>query len=290
MLEVHHFAYGWINPVIGYAMSFLGSLLGLVLAGRVREVGGARRLRWLAAAALALGGTGVWLMQFMALLGFDVSGTMLRYDLRFVAASALIAVLVAAVGLLVVCTGRHPVPRVVLGGLVTGLGLVATHAVAVAGVRLGGRISFDGRLMGLSAVIAVIAATLALGAVVTVRDARETVGAAVLTAVAVCSAHYSAMASVRVTANPDLTATGVSPFVLLVPICILATVVIAALALGTVGVALHQENARADALLTPANPPDNPSRRDNPSRSDHPSQADNPSRSGRPEPVGQPPR
>src|SRR5689334_18575983 len=231
VLQVHHFAYGWINPVIAFAMSFLGALLGLVLAGRLREVRGRRRLRWLAAAALALGGTGVWLMQFMALLGFDVSGTMLRYDVRFVAASALVAVLAAAVGLLVVCTGRRwYAARLALGGLVTGLGVVATHAVALAGVRLGGRISADGRFVGLSAAVAVIAATLALRAAGTVRDAWATVGAALITAVALGSAHYTAMASVRVSADPDVTATGVSPLALLVPICMLATVVIAALA------------------------------------------------------------
>jgi NO-binding membrane sensor protein with MHYT domain len=51
-------------------MSFLGSLLGLVLATRAREASGRSRARWLALAAVSIGGTGIWLMHLMAMLGF----------------------------------------------------------------------------------------------------------------------------------------------------------------------------------------------------------------------------
>jgi len=69
MAVVHHFAFGWINPIIAYVMSFLGSLLGLVLTARARQVpAGPARVPWLLLAAVSIGGTGIWLMHFMAAL------------------------------------------------------------------------------------------------------------------------------------------------------------------------------------------------------------------------------
>jgi len=85
--EVHHFAYGVINPVLAFILSFLGSLLSIVLAARARGTSGWSRARWLLLSALALGGTGIWLMHFMAMLGFDIPDTLITYDLWITAAS-----------------------------------------------------------------------------------------------------------------------------------------------------------------------------------------------------------
>src|SRR5215216_5745167 len=103
MAEIHHFAYGWFNPVLAYLMAFLGALLGLVCARRARNarVRG-RRVRWLIMAAVSIGGAGVWLMHFMAMLGFDVPASPVRYDPLLTVASLGLVVLVVAVGLLIV--------------------------------------------------------------------------------------------------------------------------------------------------------------------------------------------
>src|SRR5215216_4908689 len=103
MAEIHHFAYGWVTPALAYALSVLGSLLGLICAARVRDVPpGRQRVRWLTLAALSIGGTGIWVMHFMAMLGFSVDGTLIRYDVPTTALSAVVAVTVVGIGLFVV--------------------------------------------------------------------------------------------------------------------------------------------------------------------------------------------
>ena len=55
MPEIHHFAFGWINPVLAFVLSFLGVMLGLVLTSRSRDAVGATRTRWLGLAAVSVG-------------------------------------------------------------------------------------------------------------------------------------------------------------------------------------------------------------------------------------------
>ncbi len=72
-MHVDHFSYGWLTPGLAYFLSVLGSLLGLVCTVRARAmIDNARRARWLVLAAWAIGGTGIWVMHFMAMIGFSV--------------------------------------------------------------------------------------------------------------------------------------------------------------------------------------------------------------------------
>jgi NO-binding membrane sensor protein with MHYT domain len=253
MAEVHNFAFGWINPTLAFVMAFLGSLLGLVLAGRARDCGGVSRAKWLALSAIAIGGTGIWLMHFMAMIGFDVPSTIIRYDVPTTILSVVIAVLIVGFGLFVVGMGKPALWKVLLGGVCTGLGVAAMHYTGMAAMRMGGVMSFDQRTVVLSVVIAVVAATVALWFALVIRGASATVGAALLMAAAVCSMHYTGMAAIRVKLLPETSQVeGVSPFVLLMPISILACVVITALAYATVGFQVTQENEREEELLDQA--------------------------------------
>ncbi|MBA3799981.1 MAG: hypothetical protein H0X18_12985, partial [Geodermatophilaceae bacterium] len=79
MPEIEHFAYGVLTPILAYAMSFIGSLLGLQCTARARFATGRSRVGWLLLAAVSIGGTGVWVMHFIAMLGFRVTGMDIRY-------------------------------------------------------------------------------------------------------------------------------------------------------------------------------------------------------------------
>jgi len=251
--EVHQFAFGWINPTLAYVMSFLGSLLGLVLATRARDATGAGRARWLALAAVAIGGTGIWLMHFMAMIGFDVPSTVVRYDLPMTLLSVAVAVVIVGVGLFVVGMGRPSVLKVLVGGVFTGLGVAGMHYMGMAAMRLGGEMTFDRPTVALSIGIAIVAATVALWFALVIQGATATIGAALLMGAAVCSMHYTGMAAIRVHLTPDATLVeGVNPFVLLMPISILACVVITALAYATVGFSVNKENEREEELLDQA--------------------------------------
>ncbi|HEV7899225.1 MAG TPA: MHYT domain-containing protein [Planosporangium sp.] len=252
MAEVHHFAFGWINPTLAYVMSFLGSLLGLVLATRARDVDGASRARWLALAAVAIGGTAIWLMHFMAMIGFDVPSTVVRYDVPMTLASVVIAVVIVGIGLFVVGMGRPSMWKLLVGGPITGVGVAAMHYTGMAAMHMGGVVSYDRTKVALSVAIAVVAATVALWFALVIRGAAVTVAAALLMGVAVCSMHYVGMSAVQVKLAPEASEIpGVSPFVLLLPISILACVVITVLAYATVGFSTQREDAEDDGPVAP---------------------------------------
>ncbi|MCQ0019291.1 MHYT domain-containing protein [Actinomadura madurae] len=113
MTEVHHFAYGPLTPAAAYVMSFVGSLLGLLCTTRARASAGGSRAYWLALAALAIGGTGIWVMHFIAMLGFSVAHTEIRYDVPLTLLSCLTAIAVVAVGLFLVGFGGSGTPVVI---------------------------------------------------------------------------------------------------------------------------------------------------------------------------------
>ncbi|MEU5881969.1 MHYT domain-containing protein [Spirillospora sp. NPDC047279] len=197
--ETHHFAYGISTPAIAYTLSVIGSMLGLMCTSRARATEGTRRAGWLGLAAVAIGGTGIWAMHFIAMLGFKVSGAHLRYNVPLTLVSALIAVGVVGVGLFTVGFGGARLAPLLIGGVVTGLGVASMHYTGMAAMNMSGHLSYDAVLVVASVVIAVGAATAALWFTVRVRGRRATFGAALIMGVAVCGMHYTGMAAMRVT-------------------------------------------------------------------------------------------
>ena len=72
---------------------------------------GASRIRWLLGAAVSIGGTGIWVMHFIAMMGFEVQGTQIRYDVPLTVASAVVAIVVVGTGLFLVSYGRADCSR-----------------------------------------------------------------------------------------------------------------------------------------------------------------------------------
>jgi NO-binding membrane sensor protein with MHYT domain len=247
--DLHQFAHGWINLALAFVMSFLGCLLGLLLTAHAREATGYARARRLLIAAVAFGGVGLWLMQYLALLGFEVAGSMLHYDVRLLAASLGVAVLGSAGGLLAVGYGQLSAPRIVLGGIVTGAGVVGMHYIAMRALRLAGVLSYERRGVWLSLVLAVLAATVTLWIAARVRGGTPAVAAAVLAALAFCGVHYSAMGAVRVRLTDTVVDGGVSPFELLTPVTIVACLVTTLLTYLAVSYSVRLENRYEDELL-----------------------------------------
>ncbi|AYF76927.1 hypothetical protein D7D52_27480 [Nocardia yunnanensis] len=193
MLEIHHFSYGWVTPVLAYIMSVIGSLLGLRCTARAGSGDG--RNGWLISAAVAIGGTGIWVMHFVAMLGFSIRGAEIRYNVPLTLLSAVISVTVVWMGLFVVA--REPFGRLSLfaGGAVTGLGVGAMHYSGMYAMNTDATIDYDPGIVTLSMVIAVVAATVALWFTLVIRGIWATLGAALIMGVAVTGMHYTGMAS-----------------------------------------------------------------------------------------------
>lgn len=226
--EVHHFSYGPITPILAYALSVLGSLLGLTCTARARRLPpGGKRAGWLMMAAWAIGGTGIWTMHFMAMLGFGVVGSGVRYDIPMTILSAVIAIAVVGIGVFIAGLGKASILRVLFGGLFTGLGVAMMHYTGMFAVRIEGTIHYNRNLVIASFIIAVVAATVALWFTLIMVKPAAIFASALVMGVAVCGMHYTGMASVSVDAGGHNGALHGAPIgTMLVPIIVSVVLVV----------------------------------------------------------------
>jgi NO-binding membrane sensor protein with MHYT domain len=198
MLSIHNFSYGALTPALGYVMSCQGSFIGLRCTTRAHAYEGtAQRLKWLLLGGASIGCTGIWVMHFIAMLGFTIPGESISYNVPVTILSLLVAVAVVCAGLLIVGFGRRPYRPLLLGGLITGLGVACMHYLGMAAMRMPGKVTYDPLLFILSAVIAVVAATAALWAVLRLRGVLTTLAASLIMGIAVSGMHYTGMAAMR---------------------------------------------------------------------------------------------
>ncbi|MFG2295690.1 MHYT domain-containing protein [Streptomyces sp. NPDC048603] len=202
MGHLDHAAYGWLTPVLSYAMASLGAALGLRCTVRALAATGRSRRNWLLTAASAIG-TGIWTMHFVAMLGFSVTGTEIHYNVPLTILSLLVAMAVVGAGVFAVGYGRDRGRALVLGGLTTGLGVASMHYLGMAALRLHGTIGYDPVTVGLSVAIAVVAATAALWAALNIKSPAAVAVASLVMGAAVSSMHYTGMAAVAVTVTPS---------------------------------------------------------------------------------------
>jgi NO-binding membrane sensor protein with MHYT domain len=221
MAQIHHFDHGWITPTLSYVLSVLGSMLGLTCAVRLRAAHGrGERIWWLILASISIGGTAIWSMHFVAMMGFSVVGTPIRYDVGLTVASAIIAVVAVAIGVAIADYGKgHQNVRILIGGIIAGLGVAAMHYTGMAAMQLNGAISYSATRVGLSVGIAVVAATVALWLSVTVQKPLVIFFSALVMGVAVNGMHFTGMSAMSVMEHsPEGTLGGASASSMLVPI------------------------------------------------------------------------
>lgn len=232
-----HFAFGPINPIMGFGFALAGAFLGLTCMVHARRLPSGRgRVKWLAFASLAIGGTGIWMMHFIAMIGFSVPEGTVRYDIPITVASLVISIISVAFGIFTVGLGQASIAKIAIGGPLTGMGVVAMHYTGMAAVNLPGSIHYDPLWVTASIVIALVAAAVALFFTTWVSGKGSLVGAAVIMAIAVTGMHYTGMRAVTVTVDPGiLDVPGVDPLVLLIPILVLATGVLIGLIVGVLG-------------------------------------------------------
>ncbi|TDC52202.1 hypothetical protein E1281_19400 [Actinomadura sp. KC345] len=204
MAEVHHFSYGLVTPVTAYAMSFIGSLLGLLCTARARATRGLSRASWLGLAALAIGGTGIWVMHFIAMLGFTIEDHEIRYDVPLTLLSCATSIAVVAIGLFIVGFAGARVPVIVIGGVIMGAGVASMHYTGMSAMNMAGHIGYQPVLVGLSVLIALAAATTALWFSIRVKGMWATAGAAAIMGVAVTGMHYTGMAAMEITMHEGM--------------------------------------------------------------------------------------
>jgi NO-binding membrane sensor protein with MHYT domain len=250
VLTVHNFSYGLLTPALAYLMSFLGSFLALRCTTRARASTGSTRRGWLLVAAISLGVTGIWVMHFIAMLGFSVPGDTIRFNVLVTLASMLLAVAFVSFGLMIIGFGPATNWALVLGGVVTGFGVAGMHYTGMAAMEGPFRMHYDPLLFVLSVVIAIVASTAALWAALRLSKMWATLAASAIMGVAVSGMHYTGMASMRVyPANGDAMGMGgASASSFLLPLIIGVSVLTFVLT-ATIALSPTDEEISADAEL-----------------------------------------
>jgi NO-binding membrane sensor protein with MHYT domain len=197
-VQVHNFSYGILNPGLGYLMSCLGAFLGLRCITRALAHAGWARAGWLLTASVSVGATGIWLMHFVAMLGFTIPGQMIVYNVPLTIVSMLVAVAVVGIGLFIVGYSDGSLLPVLVGGVIIGIGVATMHYVGMDAMSMPDTTTYDTGLVVLSVLIAIVAGTAALWAGLRVHGVWSTLGASMVMGVAVSGMHYTGMAAMRV--------------------------------------------------------------------------------------------
>jgi NO-binding membrane sensor protein with MHYT domain len=260
--EIHHFTYGWFNPVAALVMAYLGWFLGLVCAGRSRDGRTrGRRNRWLIIAAVSIGGAGLWLPHFVALLGIEVPASTLRFHPLLTIGSMALAVAPLGLALFLVGRGDLTVPKALGGVALLASGLLGMTYTGLLGLQVAGDIRFDLRTAGVSAAIAVVASALAVWFATSTRGWGATAASAAVVAVATCGVHYASVGALRVYLSPEpVPVNGISPFLLIVPITLVAAGTLIAMAVSALQAMTEEEfdgavSGRHRGAQPPAQPP-----------------------------------
>jgi NO-binding membrane sensor protein with MHYT domain len=200
--HIHHAVYGWVTPAISYLVACLGALIALRSTRWALISEGRSRRNWLLFGTVSLGG-GIWSMHFVAMLGFAVSGTEIRYNVWLTVVSLLVAIAFVGVGIFTVGYSTRPRGALAAGGIATGLGVAAMHYLGMAAMRVPGRLSYSTPVVAASVAIAVFAATAALWATLNIKGTGAVLAAAPVMGVAVCAMHYTGMMAVSVHLDPE---------------------------------------------------------------------------------------
>lgn len=220
----------WL-PFFAYLVSVVGCVIGLACTLQARRAGddGRPRYGWLILAAVSIGGVGIWLMHFIAMLGFDTPGSAVRYDIGRTAVSAVLSISAVFLGLVVFgVRTRFSLWRLVLAGLITGLAVNLMHYTGMWAVQIQGTITYDPVAVWLSIAIAIVAATVAFWFTVLIDHPGLRVVAGLVMGLAVTGMHYTGMAAVEVNLDESAPApAGAEVFTFLFPVFVLSVIALA---------------------------------------------------------------
>ncbi|MFE1443655.1 MHYT domain-containing protein [Streptomyces sp. NPDC058739] len=191
------FGYGTATPVTAFLTACLGGSLGLRCTARSLLDKRSWRGGWLTLGA-ASAGSAVWAAHIVVMLGFRVAETRVRYDVPLLLTALGVSVAVAGIGVFLVGYLGANTVTLSLAGITLGLGVVATHYLVLAALRIDGDVHRAPAGFALSVALAVVASTAALWVAVTVRGFRAALGASLVMGVAITGSYYAAMASVTI--------------------------------------------------------------------------------------------
>ncbi|MDX1780612.1 MAG: MHYT domain-containing protein [Thalassovita sp.] len=133
---MHLFAYPhspWLI-IASLCVALIAGFTGLSLTQGISKKSVNQRKVAVALAAVSLGG-GIWSMHFVAMLGLQLP-FLFYYDAAITLASALVAILVVGIALLILHFFKRTVLTLTAAGIIVGLGVLAMHYIGMAGLEM----------------------------------------------------------------------------------------------------------------------------------------------------------
>ena len=161
----------------------------------------------IALAAIALGG-GIWAMHFVAMLGMQLP-VLFYYDAAITLISALCAILLVGVALILLHFTERTPKIIALAGAIVGVGILAMHYIGMAGLELC-RAIYSAQGVVFSSIAGIGLCMLAFRIAYGRRTNRNIILGTLCFAFAVSSVHFLAMAGTNFVAEPNAAEFGLS--------------------------------------------------------------------------------
>lgn len=180
---------------LSFLISFAGSLVALICAGRMVGADGKPNLAVVTCAAVALGGIGIWSMHFIGMLAYRLP-VGISYNMPLTVVSLVAAILISGIALYM-AGGRRQFSKSgwAAGSLLAGLGVCVMHYMGMYAMNMRASMEFNIATVGLSVLIAITAAAAALWLAFNLNKFTHKVAAAAVMGVAVCTMHYVGMSA-----------------------------------------------------------------------------------------------
>src|SRR5471030_256631 len=194
--------YGTYTPMLvllSILIAIFSSWMGLQVVAQAQS-SKSRSLRaiMLGTGSLALG-CGVWAMHFIGMLAFNLC-TEVDYDHVTTMLSVLPSLAASGIALSLISRRQIGTGSLLLGGVLVGAGIGAMHYTGMAAMRLSLDLRYDPLMFGLSIVVAVVLATLAIWIRFGLRTLRRHVHHRVVSVMsasvmgcAIAGMHYTGM-------------------------------------------------------------------------------------------------
>lgn len=185
--------------IASVVVSFVAAFTGLALTNNISRLPPPQRKALIVMSAFILGG-GIWSMHFVAMLAVEINQP-IYYDLLQTLGSALVAILVAGLALLILHFSSRTPQLLTLAGIILGLGIVAMHFIGMRGMR-GLTPQFSTTIVVLTVLVAMVTGVAAIWAAYGHRSRQNIIAGAAVFGSAVVAVHFTAMHGTRFFPGP----------------------------------------------------------------------------------------
>lgn len=184
------FTYDVTLVAAALCISMIAAFTGLTLTSGLSALSHVKRKVFVSMAALALGG-GIWSTHFVAMLALELPVD-IGYDPLLTLASAMFAVLLVGIALLLMHFGQRNQQNIVVAGLLVGAGILSMHYVGMLGIR-GCIPQFETAGKMLAGVVAAIMGIAAIGISYARRTQGSVLTGTIVFGLSVVVTHFTAM-------------------------------------------------------------------------------------------------